>query len=81
MIIGAAAFLGVVFVSIFRGDPEGIGNPNNVLSYEKNSDLFHVDDGTLFGEAKAAKLENATLKFVLPIVQWSYADPFLAEQN
>jgi len=79
MIVGAAAFLGIVFVSIFSGQSHGVGRPDNMSSYGKQSELFHVDEGTLHGEATAPKLENATLKAELGHAAWKVLHTMMAK--
>lgn len=61
MIIGVSAFLGILFVSFFRGIEEGTRHPDFPSSYEGHKGV-RVDQGILTGEATAPKLENATLK-------------------
>jgi hypothetical protein len=66
IIIGVSAFLGSLFVSIFRSQAEGTRHPDYLPSYQGPVDGVKIDDGILHGEATAPKLENATLKYVLP---------------
>jgi hypothetical protein len=61
MVIAVSAFLGIFFVSIFRGQAEGTRHPDYLPSYTEQVP-GHVDAGLLHGEATAPKLENATLK-------------------
>lgn len=61
-IVAVSAFLGISFLLAFRGEPEG-GLPT---SYKGE---VTADQGILHGEAKAPKLENATLKFVFPLLR------------
>lgn len=58
--VGAAAFVFLCFVSIFRLKPEG-ANSEFVPSYTGQTGL-HLPESILHGEATAPKLENATLK-------------------
>ena len=61
MLIAVSAFLGIFFVSIFRGQAEGTQHSDYLPSYIEQVS-GHVDAGLLHGEATAPKLENATLK-------------------
>lgn len=61
MIIVISAFLGIFFVGFFRSLPIGTRHPDFAPSHDHPS--AHVAEGTLLGEAKAPKLENATLKY------------------
>jgi hypothetical protein len=61
MLIAVSAFLGIFFVSIFRGQAEGTRHSGYLPSYTEQVSGY-VDAGLLHGEATAPKLENATLK-------------------
>jgi hypothetical protein len=61
MLIAVSAFLGIFFVSMFRGQAEGTRDPDYLPSYTGQLS-GHVDAELLHGEATAPKLENATLK-------------------
>tara|TARA_R110002060_G_scaffold33228_2_gene43966 strand:+ start:324 stop:557 length:234 start_codon:yes stop_codon:yes gene_type:complete len=63
MILGVSAFLGIFLVSFFRGIPEGARSADFIPSYAEPIS-GSVDEGLLHTEAKAPKLENATLKYV-----------------
>jgi len=60
--IGVAALLCIFFVSIFRGQPEGTRHPEYVSGYSEPLAGVKIDQGVLFGEAIAPKLENKTVK-------------------
>ncbi|KUJ22629.1 uncharacterized protein LY89DRAFT_607364 [Mollisia scopiformis] len=76
--IGAAAFLGIFFVSIFRNQAEGTRHPDYLPSYQDQVD-FNLDEGILHGEATAPKLENATLKAELGHAAWKVLHTMMAK--
>lgn len=63
-LIGAAAFLGIVFFSLFRSHGDGARSTDYLEPYHG----VKVDNGILLGEATAPKLENATLKYFLSVL-------------
>jgi len=79
MIVGLAAFVGIVFVSTFSGQSQRIGLSGDILSNEKHTGHFNVDEGTLHGEAIAPKLENATLKAELGHAAWKVLHTMMAK--
>ncbi|CZT42892.1 related to ERV1 protein, mitochondrial precursor [Rhynchosporium secalis] len=78
MILGASAFLGIFFVTFFRGTPEGARSADFFLSREAPQS-GHVDDNLLHTEAKAPKLENATLKAELGHAAWKVLHTMMAK--
>ena len=48
-------------MSVFRGLAEGTRHPDYLPAYEDQVSGY-VDEGLLYGEATAQKIENATLK-------------------
>ena len=60
MIIALSTFLGISLLLAFRGRPDDSSLESAVPQYKGQ---VTVDQGILHGEATAAKLENATLKF------------------
>ncbi|KAH9215349.1 ERV/ALR sulfhydryl oxidase domain-containing protein [Leptodontidium sp. 2 PMI_412] len=78
MILGVSAFLGIFFISFFRGIPEGGRSADFLPSYAEPLS-GHVDEGLLHTEAKAPKLENATLKAELGHAAWKVLHTMMAK--
>lgn len=68
LIVVFACILGTAFILPFRNSAEGTRHPD--YSRSSSPDFVvqeHVEEGILHGTATAAKIENATLKYALPV--------------
>ncbi|KAI9053313.1 hypothetical protein LZ554_002276 [Drepanopeziza brunnea f. sp. 'monogermtubi'] len=75
-LVGVAAFLGILFFSFSKGLT---GDDSDYLASQKEFLNPHISEGILHGEAKAAKIENATLKAELGHAAWKVLHTMMAK--